>query len=460
MLIHAYAGEVLERIAIPHAARPGGARVFRQLERDLARARQGADDHGHRRLASTSTPIRARLPDPRHSRSTGKPLVYLDNAATTQKPRAVLDALTTTTRRATPTSTAACTTLSERATELYERRARRCARFIAPREPREIVFTRGTPPRASTWWRRPGAGPTSRPATRCRLGDGAPLQHRAVAACSASEKGAALRVIPIDRRRRARPGRVRARCSRRGRGSSRSPRVQRARHGEAGRRDHPPAHAAARSVLVDGAQAVAAHAGRRAGARLRLLRVHRPQAVRADRHRRPLRQGGAARGDAAVEGGGDMIASVTFEKTHLERDPRTSSRRARPTSPARSGSASAVEYLHGHRHGSRPGLRAGAAGLRHRRRWPRSRGCALVGTAPRKASILSFVMDNVHPHDLGTIVDREGVAIRTGQHCAQPVMDRLGIPATARASLAHVQHARGDRRAGRRRSHKARKVFG
>jgi cysteine desulfurase/selenocysteine lyase len=60
----------------------------------------------------------------------------------------------------------------------------------------------------------------------------------------------------------------------------------------------------------------------------------------------------------------------------------------------------------------------------------------MIGTAKRKASILSFVMENIHPHDIGTIVDREGVAIRTGHHCAQPVMERFGIPATARASLA------------------------
>jgi cysteine desulfurase/selenocysteine lyase len=63
-------------------------------------------------------------------------------------------------------------------------------------------------------------------------------------------------------------------------------------------------------------------------------------------------------------------------------------------------------------------------------------GVRLVGTARRKASVLSFVMDGIHPHDIGTVVDREGVAIRTGHHCAQPVMDRYGIPATARASLA------------------------
>ena len=63
-------------------------------------------------------------------------------------------------------------------------------------------------------------------------------------------------------------------------------------------------------------------------------------------------------------------------------------------------------------------------------------GVRIVGTAARKSSVVSFVMDGIHPHDIGTIVDREGVAIRTGHHCAQPVMDRFGIPATARASFA------------------------
>jgi cysteine desulfurase/selenocysteine lyase len=64
------------------------------------------------------------------------------------------------------------------------------------------------------------------------------------------------------------------------------------------------------------------------------------------------------------------------------------------------------------------------------------KGLQLIGTAPKKASILSFVMDGAHPHDIGTIVDSDGVAIRTGHHCTQPVMDRFGVPATARASIA------------------------
>jgi cysteine desulfurase / selenocysteine lyase len=62
-------------------------------------------------------------------------------------------------------------------------------------------------------------------------------------------------------------------------------------------------------------------------------------------------------------------------------------------------------------------------------------GLKLIGTAREKASVLSFILDNIHPHDIGTILDREGIAIRTGHHCTQPVMQRLGIPATARASL-------------------------
>ena len=74
--------------------------------------------------------------------------------------------------------------------------------------------------------------------------------------------------------------------------------------------------------------------------------------------------------------------------------------------------------------------------LTERRRCWGCRALTLIGTAPEKAGVLSFVMDGVHPHDIGTIVDQEGVAIRTGHHCTQPLMQRLGIPATARASLA------------------------
>jgi cysteine desulfurase / selenocysteine lyase len=86
-------------------------------------------------------------------------------------------------------------------------------------------------------------------------------------------------------------------------------------------------------------------------------------------------------------------------------------------------------------------------------------GVRMIGTARDKASVLSFVMENIHPHDIGTIVDREGVAIRTGHHCAQPVMDRFGVPATARASLA-MYNTQDELDALGRALHKVAEVFG
>ena len=134
------------------------------------------------------------------------------------------------------------------------------------------------------------------------------------------------------------------------------------------------------------------------------------------------------------QGGGDMILSVSFEKTTWNACP-TSSRRARPTSRAPWPSAPPSTGCGG------VGIAAIAAhehdlleyGTRRLLEVP---GLRLVGTAREKASVLSFVMEGIHPHDIGTVLDYEGIAIRTGHHCAQPVMERFRIPATARASLA------------------------
>ena len=147
-------------------------------------------------------------------------------------------------------------------------------------------------------------------------------------------------------------------------------------------------------------------------------------------------------------GGGDMIASVTFEKTTYNHVPY----KFEAGTPNMAG---VVGLGRGHR---LPRARSIA-----RRRWRTKTSCsrtppsgcarcrarASIGEAREKTGVLSFVIDGVHPHDVGTILDREGIAVRTGQHCAQPVMDRYGIAATIRASLAHLQHARGHRRADR-----------
>jgi cysteine desulfurase/selenocysteine lyase len=133
-------------------------------------------------------------------------------------------------------------------------------------------------------------------------------------------------------------------------------------------------------------------------------------------------------------GGGDMIAEVTFEKTTYNELPHKFEA-GTPHIAGAVGLGVALDYLTGvgidlvaeHEQAL---LAYGTAALQQ------VPGLRIIGTARQKASILSFVMDGAHPHDIGTIVDREGVAIRTGHHCAQPVMRRYGIPATARASLA------------------------
>ena len=134
------------------------------------------------------------------------------------------------------------------------------------------------------------------------------------------------------------------------------------------------------------------------------------------------------------QGGGDMIASVTFEKSTWNTLP-YKFEAGTPHIEGAVALGTAVRFI------GRVGFDWIAAHERDLLAYATQAvaavpGVRLVGTAPDKASILSFVMDDVHPHDIGTVVDRAGVAIRTGHHCAQPVMERFGVPATARASFA------------------------
>ncbi len=133
------------------------------------------------------------------------------------------------------------------------------------------------------------------------------------------------------------------------------------------------------------------------------------------------------------QGGGDMISSVTFEKTIYNRLP-YKFEAGTPNIAAGIAIGAAVDYLEG------IGMEQIAAYEHELLRYAtaefaRLPGVRLVGTAGEKASVLSFVVEGVHPHDVGTILDQEGIAIRTGHHCAQPVMDFFNLPATARASL-------------------------
>jgi cysteine desulfurase/selenocysteine lyase len=134
------------------------------------------------------------------------------------------------------------------------------------------------------------------------------------------------------------------------------------------------------------------------------------------------------------QGGGDMISSVTFEKTTYNKLP-YKFEAGTPDVAGVIGLGAAIEYL------NHLGIERVAAHEREVLAYATKTvsaipGVRLIGTAQEKTGVLSFILEDVHPHDIGTILDQEGIAIRTGHHCAQPVMDRFGIPATARASFA------------------------
>jgi len=386
----------------------------------------------------------------------GRPLVYLDNAATTQKPRVVLQALQDYYASSNANVHRGVHYLSGKATDLFESARARIGAFIGAADPREVIFTRnateGINLVAQTWGR-----------ASVRAGDEvliSAIEHHSNIVpwqMLCEEKGATLRVIPmfdsgeLDMEAFARLLSPRTRLVA---VSALSNALGTVNPVEEITRA---AHEAGAVVLVDGAQA-AYHMPvdvRAIGCDFFVLTGHKvygPTGI-------GVLYGKAALLDAMPpwQGGGDMISSVTFERTTWNVLP-YKFEAGTPHIAGAVGLGAAVDYLSAIgmdriQAQERELLAYGTEALRQ------VPGLTLVGTAPRKASILSFVMDGIHPHDLGTIVDREGVAIRTGHHCAQPVMDRLGIPATARASLA-MYNTREEIDALVAALHEARKVFG
>jgi len=363
----------------------------------------------------------------------GKPLVYLDNAATSQKPQVVLDALI-------EFYTSDCSNihrgvhlLSARATAAYEEAREKARTFLNARESREIIFVRGATEAinlvAYTFGRQ-----------RVEAGDEVlitALEHHSNIVpwqMLCEERGARLRVAPIndagelvvDEFEKLLGPRVKLACV--------------AHVSNALGTVNPVreiiqmSHAHGIPVLVDGAQAAPhmkldvkdldcdfyAFSGHK---------VYGPTGI-------GVLYGKAALLDAMppFQGGGDMISSVTFEKTIYNILP-YKFEAGTPNIAGVIGLGAALDYV------TRTGMERIAAyehdlmqyGAEALSRIP---GLRLVGTAREKAGVLSFVLDGIHPHDAGTILDQEGIAVRTGHHCAQPVMDRFGIPATTRASLA------------------------
>jgi len=363
----------------------------------------------------------------------GKPLVYLDSAASAQKPQAVIDAESRVYERSYANIHRGVHHLSMVATDAYEKARAKVQRFLGAAESREIVLLRGATEAVNLVAQSYG---------RKHVGAGdevliTGLEHHSNIVpwqLLCEEKGAALRVAPIDDAGEVDMAAFERLLSPRTRIVSVAHVSNALGTVNPVRRMTELGHAAGAVVVVDGAQA-APHLAvdvRAIGCDFYAFSGHKvygPSGV------------GALYGRAALleamppwQGGGDMIASVTFEKTTWNELP-WKFEAGTPNIAGGIALGAAVDWVQG------IGLDAIAAheddllryGTRVLEAIP---GLRIVGTAREKAGVLSFVLDGIHPHDVGTVLDYEGIAVRTGHHCAQPVMDRFGIPATTRASLA------------------------
>ncbi|MBI2313758.1 MAG: cysteine desulfurase [Betaproteobacteria bacterium] len=363
----------------------------------------------------------------------GKPLVYLDNAATSQKPLAVIEAEDRYYREYNSNIHRGVHTLSQQATDAYEQARAKAARFLNARSPKEIVFVRGATEAINL---------VAAAFGRARVKEGDEIVLTAMEHHSnivpwqmlCEQTGARLRVASINddgellfeeykKLIGPRTKMVAVVHVSNALGSI-NPVKEIVRY--AREREVP--------VLVDGAQAVP-------HVKVDVQDLDCDFYVFSGHKIYGPTGSGVLYGREALlkamppyQGGGDMILTVSFEKTTYNELP-YKFEAGTPNIAGGIGLGAALDYV------TAAGLDAIAAHEHELLAYATAAvsevsGLRLIGTAKEKASILSFVMEGVHPHDIGTILDHEGVAIRTGHHCAMPVMDRFHVPATARASFA------------------------
>jgi cysteine desulfurase/selenocysteine lyase len=367
------------------------------------------------------------------STARGKPLVYLDNGATTQKPQVVIDATNTYYAQQNSNIHRGVYELSQLATTLYEDARVRIQKFINAAESREVIYTRGTTDSINLV-------ASSLGRSMLKRGDEVLISHMEHHSnivpwqLICEQTGATLKVIPINDAGELIFEEFEKLLS------SRTKIVSVVHVSNSLGTVNPVkkiidlAHKQGAVVLIDGAQWVA----------------HGPTDVQAldcdfyafSGHKIFGPTGiGILYGKARLldsmppyQGGGDMISSVTFEKTTYNDLPY----KFEAGTPNIAGGivlGTAIDYIQG------IGLEKIAAYEAELLAYAQPRlaeipGVRIIGTAKHKASVMSFLTAGVHPHDLGVLLDLEGIAVRTGHHCCQPVMDRFHIPATARASLA------------------------
>jgi cysteine desulfurase / selenocysteine lyase len=385
----------------------------------------------------------------------GKPLVYLDNAATSQKPRVVIDAITRYYEQENSNIHRGVHYLSEHATADYEGARKVAQQFLNAKSHNEIVFVRGATE---------GINLVASSFGRIRVGAGdevliTGMEHHSNIVpwqLLCNEKGAKLVAAPINDSGELEMDQFAKLLSPRTKIVAVTQVSNALGSVSPVKQIVDMAHAQNTPVLIDGAQAV----------------PHMKTDVQAldcdfyafSGHKVFAPTGiGVLYGKAALleamppyQGGGDMISSVTFEKTTYNKPP-YKFEAGTPNISGVIGLGEALKYLMSlgienvekHEHdvlayatdaiSSIPGVR-------------------VIGTAKEKTGVLSFIIEGIHPHDIGTILDREGIAIRTGHHCSQPVMQRFDIPATARASFA-LYNTRGEGDALARGIEKVREVF-
>jgi len=363
----------------------------------------------------------------------GKPLVYLDNAATSQKPQSVIDTLVNYYSTENANVHRGVHTLSQRATDDYEEARDKVKRFINAEKDEEIIFVRGTTEAINL---------ISQTYGRSCMNEGdeiiiSSMEHHSNIVpwqILCQEKGAILRVIPVndlgelslDEYERLFTDKTKL--------------VSIVHQSNALGTINPAkeivdiAHGHGVPVLLDGAQAIA-HLEvdvRALGCDFYAFSGHKlygPTGIGVLYGKESLLEE-----MPPYQTGGEMIKSVTFDETLYNVLP-NKFEAGTPNIAGAIGLGAAIDYV------ETLGIGQIAAYESELLQYGTGRlssieGLKIIGTADKKGSVISFVMEGVHPHDIGTILDAEGIAIRTGHHCAQPLMDRFNVPATARASFA------------------------
>lgn len=362
----------------------------------------------------------------------GHPLVYLDSAATALKPQSVIDAVSSMYAQDCANIHRGVHTLSMRATQRYEAARQRIHAFLGAAASDSVVFVRGATE---------GINLVAQSWARPRLGSGdeiviTGLEHHSNIVpwqIVCQQTGARLRVVPVTDEGEVDLSALEETLSER-------TRLLALAHASNSLGTVLPvaeavalAHARGASVLVDGAQS-APHMPvslEALGADFFVCSGHKmygPSGIGVVVAKRSLLEE-----MEPYQAGGDMILSVTFEKTIYNEVPHRFEA-GTPHIAGAVGLAAACDYVDSI---GREAIAARESELLAlgTQRLLELNGVRIVGTAAHKIGVLSFVVEGVHPHDLGTIADGEGVAIRTGHHCTQPLMERFGVPATARASL-------------------------